>query len=145
MGWFFSLLLIFLSISSYYLTDNNNQTIQRMKLLPAKQEAIELIHYANVINDYLYSHPDKLNSGGTLTSEEIGITTTYEINNIIYGSRVYIWAYDTEGLMAALQKQTYSSALLGRVKSKKLVDNQGNDMGVSVPSSIPEDAVVLIN
>ncbi|STJ41835.1 Uncharacterised protein [Escherichia coli] len=49
MGWFFSLLLIFLSIGSYYLTDNNNQTIQRMKLLPAKQEAIEFVHFANVI------------------------------------------------------------------------------------------------
>lgn len=74
MGWFFSLLLIFLSIGSYYLTDNNNQTIQRMKLLPAKQEAIEFIHFANVINDYLYKYPDKRNSGGTLTSEQIGIT-----------------------------------------------------------------------
>ncbi|HBL0854753.1 TPA: type IV pilus biogenesis protein PilM [Escherichia coli] len=145
MGWFFSLLLIFLSIGSYYLTDNNNQTIQRMNLLPAKQEAIEFVHFANVINDYLYKYPDKRNSGGTLTSEQIGITPVYDIHHIIYGKRVYIWSADTEGLMSALQQQTKHSAMLGRVKNKKIVDNQGNDMGVPVPSSIPEEAIVLIN
>ncbi|EEJ4252262.1 type IV pilus biogenesis protein PilM [Salmonella enterica subsp. enterica serovar 4,[5],12:b:-] len=145
MGWFFSLLLIFLSTGSYYLTDNNNKTIQRMKLLPARQEATEFIHYANVINDYLYKYPDKRSSGGTLTSEQIGITPVYDIHNIIYGKRVYIWSADTEGLMAALQKQTKSSAMLGKVKEQKLIDNQGDDMGVPVPSAIPENAIVLIN
>lgn len=116
-----------------------------MKLLPAKQEAIEFIHFANVINDYLYKYPDKRNSGGTLTSEQIGITPVYDIHHIIYGKRVYIWSADTEGLMSALQQQTKHSAMLGRVKNKKIVDNQGNDMGVPVPSSIPEEAIVLIN
>ncbi|NVD78825.1 type IV pilus biogenesis protein PilM, partial [Escherichia coli] len=37
------------------------------------------------------------------------------------------------------------SAMLGRVKNKKIVDNQGNDMGVTIPSSIPEGSIVFIN
>ncbi|EFI6955602.1 type IV pilus biogenesis protein PilM, partial [Escherichia coli] len=113
--------------------------------LPAKQEAIEFVHFANVINDYLYKYPDKRNSGGTLTSEQIGITPVYDIHHIIYGKRVYIWSADTEGLMSALQQQTKHSAMLGRVKNKKIVDNQGNDMGVTIPSSIPEGSIVFIN
>ncbi|MUZ31587.1 type IV pilus biogenesis protein PilM, partial [Shigella flexneri] len=89
--------------------------------------------------------PDKRNSGGTLTSEQIGITPVYDIHHIIYGKRVYIWSADTEGLMSALQQQTKHSAMLGRVKNKKIVDNQGNDMGITIPSSIPEGSIVFIN
>lgn len=145
MGWFLSLLLIFISVDSYYLTVNNNHTVERMKLLPIKQEAVEFIYYANIINDYLYKYPDKRNSGGALTAEQIGITPIYDIHHVIYGKRVYIWASDSEGLMSALQQQTKNSAMLGRVKNNKLVDNQGVDMGVNIPSSIPEDSIVFVN
>ncbi|STJ41834.1 putative PilM protein [Escherichia coli] len=47
--------------------------------------------------------------------------------------------------MSALQQQTKHSAMLGRVKNKKIVDNQGNEYGRSRSFLIPEEAIVLIN
>nr|WP_275527987.1 hypothetical protein [Escherichia coli] len=46
--------------------------------------------------------------------------------------------------MSALNKVSRNSALIAQVRDRKLLDNQGNNIGVP-PSVIPENAIVLIN
>ncbi|MDH1321569.1 type IV pilus biogenesis protein PilM [Enterobacter bugandensis] len=47
--------------------------------------------------------------------------------------------------MGTLATVTRNSALLGHVKNRRLIDNQGNDMQVTVPDAIPDTYLVYLN
>lgn len=142
-----SLFLVIFSMGDYF--DSRQMSMQETAVINtmATQRAIETVNYINAINDYLYDHPELLVAPGTLVlpNSQIGISVSPEIKNVIEDKRVFVWQVAEAGIMNALKIQTFSSALLGVVKGRRLIDNGNVDMGVSVPSQIPEGAIVYLN
>lgn len=142
-----SIFLVIFSMTDYF--DIRQVSIQESAEINTvtNQRAIETVNYINAINDYLYDHPDVLVAPGVLvlSDSQIGISVSSEIKHVIEGKRVFVWQNAEKGLMNALKVQTFSSALLGVVKGRRLIDNGNVDMGVSVPSQIPEGAIVYLN
>jgi hypothetical protein len=142
-----SIFLVIFSMADYF--DIRKVSIQETAEINTitNQRAIETVNYINAINDYLYDHPDVLVAPGSLvlSDSQIGISVSSEIKHVIEGKRVFVWQNAEKGLMNALKVQTFSSALLGVVKGRRLIDNGNVDMGVSVPSQIPEGAIVYLN
>lgn len=106
--------------------------------------ATQMVRYMNRINDWRYLNPgagDLSVSDGQLT----GWTHVAGLNNVIAGGRAYVWRTGQPGLMAALLTQTRQSALVGRVTARRLVDNAGSDMQLTVPAVIPDGSVVWVN
>ncbi|END8128241.1 type IV pilus biogenesis protein PilM, partial [Escherichia coli] len=59
--------------------------------------------------------------------------------------RVFVWATETPGLMAALREQCNDSALLGRVENGRLLDTAGRALSVTLPSVIPDHVILWMN
>ena len=104
--------------------------------------AIQTVQYINTINDYLYDNPQ---SDGVIDNGLLGVTPPSGVAHILQSSRVFVYQPDLPGLMTALQLQSVNSALLGRVTSRRLIDNLGNDMQVTVPDVIPDGDLVYLN
>ena len=79
-----------------------------------------------------------------LTVNETGFAPVYGTKHIISGQRTFVWLPFQPGLISALNEVSRNSALIAQVRDRKLLDNQGNNIGVP-PSVIPENAIVLIN
>lgn len=142
-----SFLLVILTLAEFYQhqhADNLNSTEITTSVT---QQAIETVHYINAINDYLYLHPDVINSPNqvVLTLAQIGLNPHSPLAHVIVGQRVFVWQPFSPGLMAALKTQTRDSALLGRVRNHRLFDNRGRDMQVVLPTNIPNGAIVYLN
>lgn len=116
-------------------------------MVTSTQRAIDTVQYMNAINDYLYAHPDVRHSSGevVLTPAQVGVTSSPALQAVLFNRRVFLWQLPTPGLMAALNTQTVSSALLGHITGRRLVDNSLRDMQVSVPARIPDGAIVYLN
>lgn len=143
----FSLFLVIFSLVGYI--DNRQafeQDITQIETVTT-QRAIDTVRLINAINDYIYDHPDVINGDNpiVLPNTQLGISADPAINNVIFRKRVYVWQIPERGLMKALKVQTLSSALLGEVKHRRLIDNGNVDMGVDVPAQIPEGAIVYLN
>lgn len=106
------------------------------------QRARQTVQYINTINDYLYDHPQ---TSGVLSDSVLGFTSVPSLTHIIQSNRVFVYQPDRLGLMGALAIVTRNSALLGHVKNRRLIDNQGNDMQVTVPDVIPDTYLVYLN
>ncbi len=106
------------------------------------QRARQTVQYINTINDYLYDHPQ---TSGVLSDSVLGFTSVPSLTHIIQSNRVFVYQPDRLGLMGALATVTRNSALLGHVKNRRLIDNQGNDMQVTVPDVIPDTYLVYLN
>jgi len=107
-------------------------------------QATQMVRYMNRINDWRYLNPgagDQSVSDGQLS----GWTHVDGLNNVIAGGRTYVWRAGQPGLMAALLTQTRQSALAGRVTARRLIDNAGSDMQLTVPAVIPDGSVVWVN
>ncbi len=148
MGWFvLSIFLVIFTVTGFYENhDIGNQTENEITVV-TNQRAIETVQYINAINDYIYLHPEILNTDGDfkLTSTQVGMEPDYSIYHIVSGKRVYVWQNSQRGLMAALKVQTISSALLGTLANRRLIDNSGGDMEVQVPTEIPNGSIVYLN
>lgn len=148
MGYFLlSLFLVLFSLSGYI---DNQQTFEQeinQAETVAKQRAIDTVRLINAINDFIYNHPDVINGDNpvVLPPGQVGIFVNPAINNVIFRKRVYVWQFPVKGLMNMLKTQTLSSALLGEVKHRRLIDNGNVDMMVDVPAQIPEGAIVYLN
>ncbi|HDX3841030.1 TPA: type IV pilus biogenesis protein PilM, partial [Escherichia coli] len=103
------------------------------------------IRYMNAINDYLHQHPERRTAGGRLTSAQLGIPGTDTVSHIISQQRVFVWATETPGLMAALREQSNDSALLGRVENGRLLDTAGRALSITLPSVIPDHVILWMN
>lgn len=106
------------------------------------QRARQTVQYINTINDYLYDHPQ---TSGVLSDSVLGFTSVPSLTHIIQSNRAFVYQPDRLGLMGALATVTRNSALLGHVKNRRLIDNQGNDMQVTVPDVIPDTYLVYLN
>lgn len=142
-----SLFLVLYSLVGYI---DNKQTIEQetsQAETVTQQRAIDTVRLINAINDYLYDHPDVINGDNPIVMSpgQVGVSVDPAINNVIFRKRVYVWQVPDKGLMNALKTQTLSSALLGEVKHRRLIDNGNVDMGVDVPAQIPEGAIVYLN
>lgn len=143
----FSLFLVIFSLISY--SDNRFELSQESARIESvtTQRAIDTVRLINVMNDYIYDHPDVINGDGpiVLTNNEMDVRINPEINNIVFMKRVYVWQMPMRGLMNALKMQTLNSSLLGVVKDRRLIDEGGIDMRVDIPPQIPEGAMVYLN
>lgn len=142
-----SLFLVLYSLVGYI---DNKQTFEQETTQAetvTQQRAIDTVRLINAINDYLYDHPDVINGDNpiVLSPGQVGVSVDPVINNVVFRKRVYVWQIPEKGLMNALKTQTLSSALLGEVKHRRLIDNGNVDMGVDVPAQIPEGAIVYLN
>lgn len=106
------------------------------------QRSRQTVQYINTINDYLYDHPQ---TSGVLSDSVLGFTSVPSLTHIIQSNKVFVYQPDRLGLMGALATVTRNSALLGHVKNRRLIDNQGNDMQVTVPDVIPDTYLVYLN
>ncbi|WP_036768533.1 type IV pilus biogenesis protein PilM [Photorhabdus australis] len=142
-----SFFLVIFTLTSFYENRQNSQQDVVETLTIMTQRATETVQYINAINDYLYDHPDvnTTPSEVVLKPNQIGMKPNNEIYHVIFKQRVYVWQKPERGLMNALKTQTLSSALLGTVKQRHLIDNSGKDMTVPVPTRIPDGAVVYLN
>ncbi|OKP21795.1 type IV pilus biogenesis protein PilM [Serratia fonticola] len=143
----FSLFLVIFSFVGYI--DNRQAFEQENRQIETitTQRAIDTVRLINAINDYVYDHPDVIDGDNpiVLPHSQVGISVDSAINNVIFRKRVYVWQMPEKGLMKALKVQTLASALLGEVKNRRLIDNGSVDMGVEVPTQIPEGAIVYLN
>lgn len=123
----------------------NQQTYERETVTTGR--AIEAVQYINAINDYLYDHPGQRIQAGehSVPDVQLGMTVNAELRHVIAGERVYVWLPGEPGLMGALKRQTLSSALLGTVDNRRLIDGSGQDMGIVVPTRIPNGSIVYLN
>lgn len=141
MFWFISVLLaLFLTFSHSW--RGHDPDAGNAATIAAQQQASQTIVYLNALNDYLHDHPQ---SDGTVDDNLLGVTVPPGCHHIIQASRVYVYQPDKSGLMYQLRADSDDSALLGRVVSRRLQDNLGVDMGVSVPSAIAEGNIVYLN
>lgn len=148
MGWFvLSIFLVIFTVTGFYENHNTENQTENEITVVTNQRAIETVQYINAINDYIYLHPEILNTDGDfkLTSAQAGMEPDYSIYHIVSGKRVYVWQNSRRGLMAALKTQTISSALLGTVINRRLIDNSGSDMEVQIPSEILNGSIVYLN
>lgn len=142
-----SFFLIIFTLGDYYYDQTNIHQDQNEITVLTTQRAIESVRYIDAINDYIYEHPEVMNSEHEviLTDSQIGMAPHYGIRHVIWKRRIFVWQPPYPGLTGAMKQQTNSSALLGTVNGSHLIDLEGNDMQVSVPLSLPEHAVVYLN
>ncbi|AVV40017.1 type IV pilus biogenesis protein PilM [Pantoea vagans] len=108
------------------------------------QRATQMVRYMNRINDWRYLNPAADNV--SVSDEQLsGWKSVPGLSNVIASGRTYVWRSAEPGLMAALLTQTRQSALAGHVVSRRLLDNSGTDMQLTVPAVIPDGSVVWVN
>lgn len=139
--WLLSMFLAWFLFSA----DMTHRDATRMSELAggeSQQHARQTVQYINLINDWLYDHPQ---SSGVIRDADLGFTPYPGLKHVISDGRVWVYQPDARGLSAALAALTRGSALLGRVSSRRLTDNQGNDMRVTVPAVVPDASLVYLN
>ena len=138
MGWFIVFIMVITTTGNFWFTSQLSRSEHRYQAAENTQQAATFIRYMNAINDYLHQHPERRTAGGRLTSAQLGLPGTDTVSHIISQQRVFVWATETPGLMAALREQSNDSALLGRVENGRLLDTAGRALSVTLPSVIPE-------
>ncbi|HFP3311148.1 TPA: type IV pilus biogenesis protein PilM [Escherichia coli] len=130
---------------NFWFTSQLSRSEHRYQAAENTQQAATFIRYMNAINDYLHQHPERRTAGGRLTSAQLGLPGTDTVSHIISQQRVFVWATETPGLMAALREQSNDSALLGRVENGRLLDTAGRALSVTLPSVIPDHVILWMN
>ncbi|HDP9985042.1 type IV pilus biogenesis protein PilM [Escherichia coli] len=145
MGWFIVFIMVITTTGNFWFTSQLSRSEHRHQAAENTQQAATFIRYMNAINDYLHQNPERRTAGGRLTSAQLGLPGTDTISHIISQQRVFVWATETPGLMAALREQSHDSALLGRVENGRLLDTAGRALSVTLPSVIPDHVILWMN
>ncbi len=106
------------------------------------QQALGTLRYMNALVDYLYNHPM---DNGTLSNSLLEAEPPPGVQHRIHNSRIYVYQPVQQGLISAMADKSRRSALLGTVKSRRLVDLRGTDMQVVVPDVIPDGYLVFLH
>ncbi|MDN2066924.1 pilM, partial [Escherichia coli] len=130
---------------NFWFTSQLSRSEHRHQAAENTQQAATFIRYMNAINDYLHQNPERRTAGGRLTSAQLGLPGTDTVSHIISQQRVFVWATETPGLMAALREQSHDSALLGRVENGRLLDTAGRALSLTLPSVIPDHVILWMN
>ena len=145
MGWFIVFIMVITTTGNFWFTSQLSRSEHRHQAAENTQQAPTFIRYMNAINDYLHQNPERRTAGGRLTSAQLGLPGTDTVSHIISQQRVFVWATETPGLMAALREQSHDSALLGRVENGRLLDTAGRALSVTLPSVIPDHVILWMN
>ncbi|EIY9046710.1 TPA: type IV pilus biogenesis protein PilM [Escherichia coli] len=145
MGWFIVFIMVITTTGNFWFTSQLSRSEHRHQAAENTQQAATFIRYMNAINDYLHQNPERRTAGGRLTSTQLGLPGTDTVSHIISQQRVFVWATETPGLMAALREQSHDSALLGRVENGRLLDTAGRALSVTLPSVIPDHVILWMN
>ena len=145
MGWFIVFIMVITTTGNFWFTSQLSRSEHRHQAAENTQQAATFIRYMNAIKDYLHQHPERRTAGGRLTSTQLGIPGTDTVSHIISQQRVFVWATETPGLMAALREQCNDSALLGRVENGRLLDTAGRALSITLPSVIPDHVILWMN
>ena len=145
MGWFIVFIMVITTTGNFWFTSQLSRSEHRHQAAENTQQAATFIRYMNAINDYLHQNPERRTAGGRLTSAQLGLPGTDTVSHIISQQRVFVWATETPGLMAALREQSHDSALLGRVENGRLLDTAGRARSVTLPSVIPDHVILWMN
>ncbi|HCQ3661807.1 TPA: type IV pilus biogenesis protein PilM [Escherichia coli] len=137
--------MVITTTGNFWFTSQLSRSEHRHQAAENTQQAATFIRYMNAINDYLHQNPERRTAGGRLTSAQLGLPGTDTVSHIISQQRVFVWATETPGLMAALREQSHDSALLGRVKNGRLLDTAGRALSVTLPSVIPDHVILWMN
>ncbi|MCW7419501.1 type IV pilus biogenesis protein PilM [Escherichia coli] len=132
MGWFIVFIMVITTTGNFWFTSQLSRSEHRHQAAETSLQAATFIRYMNAINDYLHQHPERRTAGGRLTSAQLGLPGTDAVSHIISQQRVFVWATETPGLMAALREQSHDSALLGRVENGRLLDTAGRALSVTL-------------
>ena len=145
MGWFIVFIMVITTTGNFWFTSQLSRSEHRHQAAENTQQAATFIRYMNAINDYLHQNPERRTAGGRLTSTQLGLPGTDTVSHIISQQRVFVWATETPGLMAALREQSHDSALLGRVENGRLLDTAGRALSITLPSVIPDHVILWMN
>ncbi|MDF8737645.1 type IV pilus biogenesis protein PilM [Escherichia coli] len=145
MGWFIVFIMVITTTGNFWFTSQLSRSEHRHQAAENTQQAATFIRYMNAINDYLHQNPERRTAGGRLTSAQLGLPGTDTVSHIISQQRVFVWATETPGLIAALREQSHDSALLGRVENGRLLDTAGRALSVTLPSVIPDHVILWMN
>lgn len=145
MGWFIVFIMVITTTGNFWFTSQLSRSEHRHQAAENTQQAATFIRYMNAINDYLHQNPERRTAGGRLTSAQLGLPGTDTVSHIISQQRVFVWATETPGRMAALREQSHDSALLGRVENGRLLDTAGRALSVTLPSVIPDHVILWMN
>ncbi|HCI8483556.1 TPA: type IV pilus biogenesis protein PilM [Escherichia coli] len=145
MGWFIVFIMVITTTGNFWFTSQLSRSEHRHQAAENTQQAATFIRYMNAINDYLHQNPERRTAGGRLTSAQLGLPGTDTVSHIISQQRIFVWATETPGLMAALREQSHDSALLGRVENGRLLDTAGRALSVTLPSVIPDHVILWMN
>nr|WP_310615711.1 type IV pilus biogenesis protein PilM [Pantoea cypripedii] len=108
------------------------------------QLARDILRTADAVNNWRY---DRTVPDGPVSASQIGMMPAPDtrIQSVIQNGRLWVWVPATEGLFAALQTQSVTSALVLTVNNGRLVMADGTDMNLALPSGVTEGSVVYLN
>ncbi|MFP2517052.1 type IV pilus biogenesis protein PilM [Buttiauxella agrestis] len=135
---FFSVFLLF----SSGVLQHDNATDAGQYQTDTQQQAAATLRYMNAINSYLYAHPM---ADGTFSDSLLEAAPPSGVRHVIRQGRVFVYQPSQPGLKDALVTVSRHSALLGSVKSRRLIDLSGTDMQITLPDLIPEGYLVYLN
>lgn len=136
---FFSVYLLF---SAGVMQRDNATASVKHQADSQKQQALGTLRYMNALVDYLYSHPV---DNGTLSHSLLESEPPPGVQHRIHNGRIYVYQPIQQGLISAMADKSRRSALLGTVKSRRLLDLRGTDMQVTVPEVIPDGYLVYLH
>lgn len=140
--WWLIAVFMMIFVTEISVTQPHDLSGRSLVAVSAQQQAIQTVAYINSINDYLYSHPM---TDGVVSDDQLPVKAPAGAKNLIQASRVYVYQPNAKGLLWQLENASDVSALIGKVASGRLLDATGTDMGVSVPSSIPDGDLAWLN
>ncbi|HCA3439645.1 TPA: type IV pilus biogenesis protein PilM [Salmonella enterica subsp. salamae serovar 35:g,m,s,t:-] len=133
-------MMVFITLTS--VTQSHDLSSRNIVQVEAEQQSMQTVAYLNAINDYLYSHPM---TDGIVSDDSLPVKAPNGTKNLIQASRVYVYQPNQRGLLWQLENASDISALVGIVSAGRLTDASGTDMGVAVPSTIPNGDIVYLD
>lgn len=108
------------------------------------QLAADMLRTADAVNNWRHGRtpPD-----GPVTPAQTGMVPMPDgrINSVIHNGRLWVWVPATDGVFAALRKQSVTSALALTVSGGRLKMADGTDMNLTLPSGMAEGSIVYLN
>ncbi|EKN4036014.1 type IV pilus biogenesis protein PilM [Yersinia enterocolitica] len=121
-------------------TGHQSQAINRT----ADRLAADMLRLASGVNNWHYR---STLDDGNLNTRQFGLVPPPDsrINAAIYRGRLWLWIPEQQGLVASLNHQSVSSALVATVAGGRLRMVDGTDMNISFPAGVAEGNIVYLN
>ncbi|EXU75288.1 type IV pilus biogenesis protein PilM [Erwinia mallotivora] len=113
------------------------------QILP-DQLAAEMLRTADAVNNWRHG---RTVADGPVSPAQTGMLPAPDtrIQSVIQEGRLWIWVPATQGVFAALQDRSVTSALALIVSGGRLRMADGTDMNLALPSGMTEGSIVYLN